>query len=125
MKHRFLTLAASALAGLTLLFLAPGCETDGDFDHDPPDGQGSIIIDNYTYTDIEFFLNGILQDTVKSDHDKTFDLEPGVYRAVLNDKDGYRNWADDVDVLEGRLTVLTVRTDAGYRDSYDVFREIQ
>jgi hypothetical protein len=125
MKRRFFALAATLLAGLAVLCFTPGCESDDDFDHDPPAGMGSIIIDNFTYTDIEFFLDGILQETVKSDHDKTFDLTPGVYRVVLNDKDGDRNWADDVDVLEGRLTVLTVKIDTGYIDGYDVTREIQ
>ena len=126
MKRRFFALTAPFLAGLAVLFLAPGCEDNSTtFHHTPPAGQGSIIIDNFTYTDIEFFLNGLLQETVKSDRDKTFDLAPGVYRVVLNDKDGDRNWADDVDVLGGRLTVLTVKIDTSYIDGYDVTREIQ
>ncbi len=125
MKRRFFALTAPLVAALAVLLLAPGCESDNEFSHTPPAGQGSLIVDNYTYTDIEFFLNGILQETVNSDHDKTFDLAPGVYRVVLNDDNGDRNWADDVDVLEGRLTVLTVKIDSGFFDSYSVTREIQ
>lgn len=126
MKRRFLALAAPLLAGLTILFLSPGCETDDDeFDHDPPLGQGSIIIDNYTFTDIEFYLEGRLQGKVNDDHDEAFDMRPGVYRVVLSDEDGDYNWADDVDVLEGRLTVLTVTIGSSVYDSYTVTREIQ
>ena len=43
-----------------------------------------------------------------------------MYRVVLDGEDTDRAWADDVDVLEGRLTVLEVREHAlDYRD-FDV-----
>lgn len=120
---RFPTLLA---AGLACLFLSTGCEMDDDeFDHDPPLGQGSLIIDNFTYTDIELFVDGRLQGKIQDDDDKAFDFQPGAYRVVLNDEDGDRSWADDVDVLEGKLTVLTVRIDTAFSDDYDVSREIQ
>jgi hypothetical protein len=126
MKRRFFARAAPLLAGLAILFLSPGCEWDDDeFDHEPPPGQGSIIIDNFTPTDIEFYLNGRLQGKVNDDDDEAFDLRPGVYRVVLNDEDGNYNWADDVDVLGGQLTVLTVRIGSSLDDSYDVTRDIQ
>jgi hypothetical protein len=127
MKRRCVTFAAPLIAALAVLLVFPGCESDEDqFDHTPPQGQGSIVVDNITFTDIEFYLNGILQDTVKSDDDKAFDLAPGVYRVVLNDaENGDRNWADDVDVLEGRLTLLTVTINTSVTDSFNVTREVQ
>ena len=126
MKLRIFNLIAPLLASLTCLCLTAGCEKGDDhFDHTPPAGQGSIILENFTYTDIEFFIDGIQQGTIKSDRNHAFDLAPGVYRVVLNDKGGDRNWADDVDVLEGRLTILTVKIDTSSFDAYLVTRVIQ
>jgi hypothetical protein len=126
MKFRLVRLFPFLGAALACLFLASGCETDDDeFDHNPPAGQGSIIVDNFTFTDIEFFVDGRIQGKIKEDDDKAFDFAPGVYRVVLNDDDGNHSWADDVDVLEGRLTVLKVQIDTSFSDTYSVTREIQ
>jgi hypothetical protein len=123
--NRFKIFSVSLLAGLALL-LGSGCETDDeDYDHDPPLGQGSIIIENFTSTDIEFFVGGRFVGEVDDDDDRAFDFRPGVYRVVLNDDDGDRSWAADVDVLEGRLTILTVRIDVSSFNGYDVTREIE
>ena len=121
--YRFPVAFAAALACLAL---SSGCEVDDDdYDHDPPAGLGSIVIENYTSTDIELFVNGRLIGEIDEDDDSVFDLRPGVYRVVLNDDDGDRSWADEVDVLEGKLTVLNVRIDTSYFDSYTVSPEIQ
>lgn len=125
MKRRFFILPAALAAAMAALFLTAGCETDDEFDHTPPAGQGSIVIDNFTYTDIEFFVNGVRRDVVNEDDDQAFDFAPGVYRVVLNDEDGDRSWAGDVDVLQDRLTVLRVRISTGSFDDYVVDREIQ
>ena len=127
MKRRFFFLPALLATSLTALLFTSGCEWDDDdeFDHNPPAGQGSIVIDNFTYSDIEFFVNGVLVGKINDDDDRAFDFAPGVYRVVLNDEDDQRNWAADVDVLEGRLTILTVRIDSSGFYDYDVVREIQ
>ena len=41
-------------------------------------------------------------------------------RVALDGDDTDRSWADDVDVLEGRLTVLEVRSAAFEYDDFDV-----
>ncbi len=126
MKRRSFVPPAILAIGLASLFFTPGCEwDDDDFDHNPPAGHGSIIIDNYTYSDIELFVDGLLAGKINNDDDRAFDLAPGVYRVLLNDEDDQRNWAGDVDVLEGRLTILTVRIDSTDFNDYDVDREIQ
>jgi len=125
MKHFRLSLAALTV-GLAAALFTTGCEWDDEeYDHNPPAGQGSLIVDNYTSTDIEVFVDGVRLGEARNDRDRAFDLAPGVYRLVLNDEDDRRNWAGDVDVLEGRLTILTVRIDASDFDDYDVSREIQ
>jgi hypothetical protein len=96
------------LCGLAL-WLAAGCEEHEDFDHDPPPGLGSLVIDNWVADDLDVFLDGEYAGEVDDNSDRIFDLAPGVYRLVLSDDDGDRSFRDDVDVLEGRLTVLTVR----------------
>jgi hypothetical protein len=126
MTFSFVRLLAVLAAGLSSLLLCGGCETDDDeFDRTPPAGKGSLVIDNYTSTDIEFFLEGKLQGVIDDDDDRTFDFDPGVYRVVLNEEDGTRSWADDVDVLEGRVTVLHVVIDTAFSDSYTVTRNVQ
>ena len=126
MKSRSIIPFALLAAALSTLLVTIGCEWgDDDHDHNPPAGMGSIIIDNYTSTDIEFFVDGTLVGKVNNDRDRAFDFAPGVYRVVLNDEDDRRSWANDVDVLEGRLTVLTVRIDSTDYARYDVRREIQ
>ncbi|MFO7534288.1 MAG: hypothetical protein R6X19_01150 [Kiritimatiellia bacterium] len=127
MRKRLFSRAVPFLACLAALLGAPGCETDDDdYDHNPPLGQGGIIVENFTYTDLEFFLDGRLQGKVSDDDDRAFDFPPGVYRVVLNDEDdSNRSWAGDVDVLQGRLTILNVRVDPLDSGAYTVQREIQ
>lgn len=98
-----------------LLFTA--CEDD-DYDHDPPEGQGSLIIDNRTFNDIYVYLNGDEQVRAPYDGERTYDLDPGVYRLVLDERGGDRFYSEDIDILEDRLTVLKVFT--GITLEYDV-----
>lgn len=105
--------AVLALGALT------GCE-DERFDREPPPGMGTLIVDNFTGDDIEVYLDGIeAEETDAGDH-RYYDLEPGLHRVVLTGDDTDRMWAEDVDVLENRRTVLEVDTDPFDYDEYDV-----
>lgn len=106
-----------ALPVLATLFT--GCE-DEDYDHNPPAGQGTLVVENRTWDRLYVFLDGAEVESVKEDKHKYYDLAPGVYRVVLDGDDSDRTWADDVDVLEGRLTVLEVREDSLDSDDFDV-----
>ena len=94
-----------------------GCE-DTEYDHDPPEGQGALVVDNSTGDRIYVYVDGMEVDSVRSGKHRYYDLEPGVHRVALDGDDTRRFWANDVDVLEGRLTVLEVLGDSG--GSYDV-----
>ena len=108
----------SLMASFCLIFT--GCEDDEDIDHDPPAGMGSIVVDNRTYNDINVFIDGI-QTNRTSDKDwRAYDLAPGVYRVVLDEDDGDRNFRGDVDVLENQLTIMDVEADI-QGDVFDVY----
>lgn len=98
----------SAIIISVLLLAIIGCESDDDYDHRPPGGQGSLIIDNNTYDDIYVFIDGheVLRTPYRSE--RAYDLQPGLHRVVLDQRGGDRYYADDVDILEGRVTIWDV-----------------
>lgn len=113
---------AAALAVAAFLALFPlGCEyDDDDFDHDPPAGLGTLYVDNNTGDDLDVFVDGAEMQGVGDYDERFYDLAPGVRRVVLDEDDGDRSFADDVDVLEGRRTIIDVSRDSDDFDRYDV-----
>lgn len=109
----------SCLALLTFLLIGSACDDDDALDHDPPDGQGAILVDNRTFSELRVFFNGIQQRDVDNGDVGIFNLDPGIYRVVLDEKDGDRNFRGDIDVLEDRNTVLDVVEDSFV--DFDVF----
>lgn len=104
--RKFLSISLAA----SMLFMA-GCDDDDDYDHSPPDGQGSIIIDNNGSEDLHVYIDGLYVDDVRDGHWKAFDHVPGVSRVVLDESGSDRTFRGDVDVLGGQLTVLYVTPD--------------
>lgn len=102
----------AALAGMV------ACERE-EYDHEPPAGQGALVISNYTGDDVQVYLNGAAVAGVAADEHRYYDLNPGVHRVALDSDGNKASWAGDADVLEGRLTVMEVRTDY-YGDEFDV-----
>ena len=99
--------------------MAGGCD-DEDYKHDPPVGQGTIVVDNYTGDRVYVYINGREEGSVGGYNHQYYDRDPGLYRVALDGDDSHRSWAADVDVLEGRLTVLKVRGYSGDYDHFDV-----
>ena len=97
-----------------------GCEDDDEFDHDPPAGLGALVVDNQTGDRVRVYFDGLRVESVGKGDDRAYDLEPGVYRVALDGEDTDRFWTEDVDVLEGRLTILRVNDDYGDLDDFDV-----
>lgn len=91
-------------------FMTQGC-TDTHFDREPPEGQGTLYVDNRTSGTLQIFVNGESVDRVRGRRYRYFDLDPGVYRVALDDVDVRRSYAGDVDILLGRRTILDVTTD--------------
>ena len=103
--------AATTVACLVPLF--SGCDYEADSpSHIPPPGLGTMIIDNYSYNHIAVFVDGFLQTQIAHDHAETpYDLRPGVYRLVLEERGGQRNFRSDIDILSGRLTIIEIFED--------------
>ena len=96
-----------------------GCDDD-EYDHSPPAGLGSLIVDNRTAADIRVYVDGQYLGKAGDWDDSSFDLAPGYHRLVLDEVDGHRYYATDADILEGKLLVAEVRPgDSIY--AFDVF----
>ena len=119
MWRGFRLLAAVALIGSVTL---AGCEDDGDIDHDPPAGQGSIVVDNDGTRDLHVYINGVYQGEVRDGHRTAYDRAPGVYRVVLDESGSDRGYSANVDVLAGRLTVLEATGGEAFGDDLYVSR---
>ncbi len=113
------------LLGLGLACGLTACEDDDDdFDHDIPAGQGTLVVNNKTFHDIEVFINGFEVSKVRDEDYEFYDRDPGVYRVVLDEDDGDRNWYGFVDVVEGKKSILDVKTASGSYN-YDVYRRLE
>ena len=108
----------SLALGMILMLGLCACDGD-DWNHTPPAGMGSIIVDNRTADGVNVYLDGYYTNQVSDFDYEAFDLAPGIHRVVLDESNGSRNWWGDVDVLEGKLTVLEVNT-GFYSSDYDV-----
>ncbi|MFH0879170.1 MAG: hypothetical protein V2A34_05620 [Lentisphaerota bacterium] len=100
--------------------LLAGCDDDG-LDHNPPPGMGCIIVRNNAADDMDVFINGSSTNWVGAGSNRAYDLRPGIYRIVLDQQDGDRNYRADVDVLVDRRTIMDVTADPLRFDRYDVY----
>jgi|GEM_PF-2318368 len=94
---------------IAALLLCQGCDDDDYLDHNPPEGQGSIVVDNLTAIDFELFVDGEFIAEVDGGRERIVDVDTGIRRVVLDDSDDIvGSFREDIDVLEGRLTILRV-----------------
>jgi hypothetical protein len=122
MRAQRLARSVPVLAALVAVVVwGVGCLDSDRFDHKPPSGQGSIIVDNRTSREINVFINGQQFERVRARRWRAYDLDPGVYRVVLDERHGDRNFRDDIDVLVRRLSVLDVTVDPNRADRFNVF----
>lgn len=127
---RFSGVAFWKWSGVTALCLAlaggTGCdESEGDFDFVPSAGKGALIVENNTSSDINLYLNGISRGEVDDDSYLPVEAGPGVYRVVLDEDGGDRQYGADIDILEGRQTILRVYIQTGDYTEYRVRIEFE
>ncbi len=106
---------------ILLGFAIVGCEDDEDYNHNPASGMGALVVENRTYNDLDVYIDGVFVGRVNDGKDRAKDLAPGTYRVVLEERHGDSNYRDDVDILQGRLTVLDVREGASVDYDVDVW----
>lgn len=123
-KKWFAYFSVILLATCLMMGLSACEDDDDDFDHDIPAGQGTIVVNNQTSNDIEVYISGMEQNTAHQDDYEFYDRNPGIYRIILNEEDGDRNWYGFVDVVEGKKTILDVEVALGTYN-YAVFIRIQ
>lgn len=114
----FVALAVLSVSGLA------GCESKDDYlDHVPPAGKGSLIIDNWTAGEVAVYVDGTNAMNVDATSSGISDMTPGTYRIVISEDGGNHSFRDYVDILEGNLTVMKIRTAAGSMTDYSVTTE--
>ena len=110
---------------MNLLFVAvalgmtAGCD-DSSNDHEPPAGQGSLIVDNFSGYRMYVYINGQSVGNVSAGEDDYYDRLPGICRVVIDGEYADQSWAGDVDILEGRRTVLEVRPSSTFYSAFNV-----
>lgn len=117
-KIRAVFIASLLVSSCCLGLFLSACDHDR-FDHTPPAGQGTLIVDNITADDLHVYVNGRHVFTVSSHDHELADLDPGVYRLVIDQKNGYHSYRNDLDIIEGQLSVFEVAR-GDYSDEYDV-----
>ena len=69
------------------------------------------------------FIDSVFQERIARDDKRTpYDLDPGVYRLVLEERGGRGNFRGDIDILEGRrLFVVVFEPFGSSRYEVDIF----
>ncbi len=102
---------------MTLSASLTGCDDSKDnFDETPAQGNGTLIVDNGSGTDCNVFVDGLNEGSVNNDHYIARDIQPGQIRVFIRSRDGdHYSHGKDVDILEGRRTILRLTFD-GFND---------
>jgi len=114
------------VVGLVIAMVAvilTGCDDEDYYDHVPPSGKGSLVVDNNTLDDILLYVDGVYTTKVNDSSERILDYDPGLYRVTLIEDGGSKNYRGDTDILEGRLTILDVIEDVNDLTEYDVVME--
>ena len=102
------------LAGaVVLLASACGSSGNGDIDHRPRPGLGSLVVDNQSDEAVEVFVDQSLVFRVREFDNEFVDLEPAEYRLVVNEQNGGHTAAENIDILVNRVLVVQVGVNAG------------
>jgi hypothetical protein len=112
--------AAGGMMLAALLLGLAGCD-DERYDHEPPAGQGTLYVENATGDRVRVYVDGAEQERVAAGKRRYYDLAPGTRRLVLDGDDVQRSWVGDVEILEGRRTILEVRVSSVNYTRFEVY----
>jgi hypothetical protein len=119
--HAWRTMAAVATG--CLLAVAVGCSDQVVNNEVSPEGKGTLVLDNLTADTVNVFVGGVQTSIVEAVSESVVYLTPGLYRVVLDQENGARNYRDDVDVLLGRQTILHIDYNLTNANLYSVTME--
>lgn len=104
--------------------LMAGCNEEVVPEDEPlPEGKGSLVLNNLTTDAINIYVGGMQTGTVAAISDAVVYMYPGLYRVVLDQDGGPRNFRDDVDILRGRRTILHIDYNPADTNLYTVVLE--
>jgi hypothetical protein len=112
--------AAGGMMLAALMLVLAGCDDDR-YDHEPPEGQGALYVENTTGDRVRVYIDGAEQERVRAGKNRYYDLDPGTRRLVLDGDDVQRSWVGDVEILEGRRTILEVRVSSVNYGRFEVY----
>ncbi len=113
----------AAVATGCLLAVAVGCSDQVVNNEVSPEGKGTLVLDNLTADTVNVFVGGVQTSIVEAVSESVVYLAPGLYRVVLDQENGARNYRDDVDVLLGRQTILHIDYNLTNANLYSVTME--
>ena len=109
------------LMGMVLVATVTGCQWSSNDKHKPPEGMGSIIINNNTTGKFNVTIEGIVTaSSAEANNSMPYDLNPGTYNVTLKQNSGFRSYSGAVSVQLGRLTIMDVTDDPTNTYAYDV-----
>lgn len=114
LRHCLSRLCA-ALTFCMVIAVSSGCDdSSSNFDHPTPAGLGTLVVDNGGPMNVSVFIDGIYSGETRDGHWDAFDLTPGLHRVVLDETNGDHSFRDDVDILDGRQTILDITGASGF-----------
>jgi hypothetical protein len=113
----------TAVALGAVLTLAGGCNEEVPADEPLPEGKGSLVLSNLTADTVNVYVGGVQTTVVAAVSQSVVYMYPGLYRVVLDQEGGTRNYRDDVDILRGRRTILHIGYSTADTNLYSVVLE--
>jgi hypothetical protein len=113
----------AALGLGAVLALGAGCNEEVPANEPLPEGKGSLVLSNLTADTINVYVGGVQTAVVAAVSQSVVHMYPGLYRVVLDQHGGARNYRDDVDILRGRRTILHIDYGSADTNLYAVVLE--
>jgi hypothetical protein len=123
MSRAMLTRLPVALLGAALAVALAACQEEEYMDHTPPEGQGSLVVDNNSTDTLRVLVNATT-NLIESGAYAVADLAPGDYDVRVEEQgNAYRTFEDLVTVHGSELLILHVFGHPTDRTAYTVVDE--
>lgn len=97
------------LLSVALAITVAACDHGEGDDVNPSAGHGALVVENNSASDFDFYVDGSYANKVEAGDVDSTELEPGVVRVFLRQRNGdHEGFGDDVDILSGRRSVVRI-----------------